>query len=60
MPHGYGEDLQQIQISISAYDVEKAWVKALIKKGLLTWQSWKRKCCISSDGIMEYNGLLEH
>ena len=32
MPHGYGEDLQQIQISISAYDADKAWVKALIKK----------------------------
>ena len=32
MPHGYGEDLQQIKISISAYDADKAWVKALIKK----------------------------
>ena len=60
MPHGYGEDLQQIQISISAYDADKAWVKALFKKSWLTLQSWKRKCCISSDGIMEYNGLLEN
>ena len=32
MPHGYGEDLQQIEISVTAYDADKAWVKALIEK----------------------------
>ena len=44
----------------SAYDADKAWVKVLIKKRWLTLQSWKRKCCISSDGILEYKGLLEN
>ena len=59
MPNGYGEDLQ-IEISITAYDADKAWVKALIEKIWLTLQSWQRKCCISSDAILEYLGLLEN